>query len=108
MLLIFIIGFLIAAQNTCPYGWAAKTIFISPYASPCPHCPMKQEKQPMNSETQNDFTKDLSTINNVFMIHISKSDTVFQILSTMDIAFSIEPDFFRDVYLEPFFRPPVA
>jgi hypothetical protein len=103
---IFLIAFAIVIQNTCPYGWAAKTAFVSPYTSHCPHCPKKEDHQPAKSDSRNDVKKDVSSINHLFMIHIGKLDTAFQLLSPTEHAPSIKSDDFMDVYLEPLLRPP--
>jgi hypothetical protein len=43
-LLILLIGFSLAIQNTCPYGLAAKTGFASPRSHHC-HCAKKTADQ---------------------------------------------------------------
>jgi hypothetical protein len=106
--IIFLIALGIIIQNTCPYGWAAKTAFLSPYASHCPHCPMKEDRQPTKSDAQNDVKKDLPNINHLFVIHIGKLDTAFQMLSPIEHAPTFKSDGFKDVYLDPLLRPPVA
>ena len=103
---IFLISFAIIIQNTCPYGWAAKTAFLSPYTSHCSHCPVKEDHQPAKSDTRNDVKKDLSNINHLFVIHIGKFDSSFQILFPIDHAPAIKSDNFKDIYLDPLLRPP--
>ena len=49
-LLILLIGFSIAIQNTCPYGLAAKTGFASPHIHHC-RCAKKAAEQ--SKETDN-------------------------------------------------------
>lgn len=103
-ILIFLIATAIVMQNTCPYGWAAKTVFMSSHASACRHCPMKEACPP---DAQNHIKKDLSYINHCFLIHVSKLDNTFQILSPINRAPGIKSDQFNDVHLEPLLRPPV-
>jgi hypothetical protein len=103
-ILIFLIATAIVMQNTCPYGWAAKTIFMSSHASICPHCPIKEAYPP---EAQNHVKKNLSNINHFFLIHVVEPNNTFQILSPIDGAPTIKSDQFNDVYLEPLLRPPV-
>jgi hypothetical protein len=106
--LIFLIAFAIIIQNTCPYGWAAKTAFFSPYSSHYAHCPMKEDRQPAKSETRHNVKKDLSNINPLFVTDIGKPDDACQILSPIDHAPYAKSDHLKDVYLEPPLRPPVC
>ena len=103
-ILIFLIATAIVMQNTCPYGWAAKTVFMSSHASLCPHCPMKEAYPP---DTRNHVKKNLSNINHCFLIHVAEPINTFQILSLIDRAPAIKSDQFNDVHLEPLLRPPV-
>ena len=103
-ILIFLIAIAIVMQNTCPYGWAAKTIFMSSHSSLCPHCPMKETHPP---DANNCVKKNLSNINHCFLIHVVEPNNTFQILSQIDRAPAIMSDQFNDVHLEPLLRPPV-
>jgi hypothetical protein len=93
-------------QNTCPYGWAAKTVFVSSYTSQCLHCPMKEDRQPTKSDTRNDVKKDLPNTNHLFVIYFGRPDSAYQILSPIRHAPTVESDDFKDVYLDPLLRPP--
>ena len=105
--LIFLIAFAITIQNTCPYGWAAKTIFISPSSSHCAHCPIKEAATPARSSKQDDVKKDFSNLNQLFVLHISKPAAALQIFPLIEQALSLKSDQIEDVYLEPLLRPPV-
>jgi hypothetical protein len=95
-------------QNTCPYGWAAKTSFVSSYASHCPHCPMKEGHQSTESDTRNDVKKDLPNTHHLFVIYIGRLDSAYQILAPIKHAPTVQSDDFKDVYLDPLLRPPAA
>ncbi len=103
-ILIFLIATAIVMQNTCPYGWAAKTVFMSSHASLCPHCPMKDANPP---DTHKDVKKNLSNINHSFLVHVVAPNNTFQMLSLVDSAPAIKSDQFKDVHMEPLLRPPV-
>ncbi len=106
--LIYVIAFSITIQNTCPYGLAGKTTFMSPHVSGCPNCPFSENQQPAGPDTRKDVKKDLSNTNHLFVIHINNPDTAFQILSPASHAPYIKPDQFKDVHLDPLLRPPVS
>jgi hypothetical protein len=105
--LIVLIAFSLTIQNTCPYGWAAKTVFLSPHSSYCPHCPLKEQSSPAKSDARNDVKKDISGVNHFFVLHAMKPETAFQILSLMDKVLISKAAQLKDVYLEPHLRPPV-
>jgi len=104
-ILIVLIATAVVMQNTCPYGWAAKTVFMSFHASLCPHCPIKEANPP---DTRKHVKKNLSNINHSFLVHVVEPNNTFQKLSPIDRAQAIKSDQFNDVHLEPLLRPPAS
>ena len=105
---IVLIAFALIVQNTCPYGWAARTVFLSPSSSHCPHCPLKEFPRPSNPDSRDNIMKVFSNANHAFVLHIGSQDTEFHILSLTGGAplFSSNP--YGDVCLEPLLRPPAS
>jgi len=68
---------------------------------------MKEDRQPVKSNTGNDVKKDLSGINHPFVIRISEPETSFQILPLVNDEFISKAAHVKDVYLEPRLRPPL-
>jgi hypothetical protein len=102
-ILIFLIVSAIVMQNTCPYGWAAKTAFASPQAS---HCPMKEHHRPSEPDNGGGVKKDFSNTSQVFVIHCSKPASAVGFFSPAARNIIAEMDKFRVVSPEPPLRPP--
>lgn len=102
---VFLIALSLVIQNTCPYGWAAKTVFISPHTSQCSHCPLRENKGTA-SDTKNDVRKDISSVNHLFVIHVGERDVPLKSLPPVSFAVSFKSDRVYSVFLEPLLRPP--
>lgn len=104
--LVFLIGLSLAIQNTCPYGWAAKTAFISPDKSQCSHCPLKS-KEGTKPDAGNDFKKDISSLNDIFVLDLGGHEPLLKFFSPLRRTIATNNHRAYSVFLEPLLRPPV-
>ena len=103
--LIFLIACAIVIQNTCPYGWASKTAFMSPHECGCHQCPVKDHKQTKSGQ-QNDVRKNYSQSKHIYVININKAVNAIESLAFVDQPISLKPEEFKVIFLKPPFRPP--
>jgi len=105
---LFLLAFSLVLQNTCPYGFAAKTAFATCGSTQhSSHCPMHEQKQ-SKQDGQNDVKKEFSQAKQIFVLSISQPDNSFQILSPAIKAVSQISNDFKDVFSEPPLRPPLT
>jgi hypothetical protein len=104
--LIFLVALAIVIQNTCPYGWAAKTAFLSSPASSCCHCPMQKDRRPAKAGVRDDIKKDVSGSNALFVMQVSEPAATCQVLCSSDDIAPIKSSLAKTAYQEPPLRPP--
>jgi hypothetical protein len=101
-LLIFLIGFSIAIQNTCPAGLAAKTGFASPVAHCC--CARKAAEEPVQTEQNNNQFPLVKGPAFVFIAQREAPSCVFCV--PLRDARACQDDFYRSITLNPPEEPP--
>ncbi len=110
MLLRLLIGLVAASiiiQNTCPYGWAAKTAFVNCGSSnQSAHCPVHEQKQPKQNR-QNDVKRGILNVKQAFVIHVVKLDNTYQIVDYESDTHPIDSLILLEIFSEPLFRPPI-
>jgi hypothetical protein len=105
LLLLFILVISLVLQNTCPYGFAAKTAFVAHHTHDCPlkkshHSPAKEQ----NSVDDNPG----KLLYPSFIFSIPDTQTVvsrFQMNTEYTVLYF---DNYKDHFREPSTRPPVA
>jgi hypothetical protein len=100
--LIALIVMTIVIQNTCPYGYAAKTAIAAPIEH---HCPLK-DSAPSEDGGTNRMTQDLRDLSQPYVIAAAPScDTglAFDTVMETDI---IRHAGFEDFVADPPLRPP--
>jgi hypothetical protein len=103
-LLILSIVLAIAVQNTCPYGWAAKTAFTAGHGCPC-H--LHDQSQSDHKSDHEDAKKDLPTAKQLFLFGIADTYGAVQRPASATRAESPQQDTAREIFPEPPVRPPV-
>lgn len=92
----------IVVQNTCPYGYAAKTAIA---ASLEHHCPLKDSASPEDGG-KNSVTKNPRDINQPFVIAAAPAADTGRVFDTVMEPGIIRPAGFKDIFADPPLRPP--
>jgi len=92
-------------QNTCPYGFAAKTAFVAPLAHDCPlnkshHSPAKERGSVDDNRGKALYPS--------FVFSVPDSQTVISRFQTHTEYTALPSDNYKDYFREPSTQPPVA
>ena len=104
-LILFLLVISLVLQNTCPYGFAAKTAFVAHHTHDCPlkkshHSPAKEQNSVGDNPGKLPYPS--------FIFSIPDTQTVvsrFQMNAEYTVLYS---DKYKDHFREPSIRPPVA
>jgi hypothetical protein len=99
---LFLLSFSLILQNTCPYGFAAKTAFAAPHTHACPfhHCPPKKQ-----NAVDDNANKAMYPTFVMAVPFVQPSIQRFPI-STGYVLFS--SDRYTNPFKEPLIKPPVT
>lgn len=100
--LIVLIAFAIAVQNTCPYGYAGKTSVAAPHVH---NCPLK-DHQPATPDGQKRVDKDFRDLNHPFVLVSAPADGAFETFAAVRETDIIKSPEHKDIFLNPPHRPP--
>jgi len=101
LLLIFLIGFSIAVQNTCPFGLAGKIGFMPKEVR---HCHLKKQ---LPAKANADCAKKATLqTGQAFVFIVGNADTTAPLFSQEIASFFPEMNFYEDIYWEPPVKPP--
>ena len=104
-MLLFLIAFSLVVQNTCPYGFAAKTGFAAPYTHDCPlkkgHRGPSKDKASVDENMGKVFCAS-------FVLSIPDVQTFNHRLQANASFFPIAFDNYKNPFKEPLIRPPAA
>jgi hypothetical protein len=104
-LLLFIVFLTLVLQNTCPYGFAAKTAFVATHSHDCP-----QSKSHHSPDKDRDSADDSpgGPLHPAFVLSISDNQTIV-LCSQMKAEYTIlSSENYRDFIKELATKPPVA
>jgi hypothetical protein len=100
--LIALIVLTITIQNTCPFGYAAKTAFAAPHAH---HCPLKEGRL-SRTDGRNKMVKVLRNLNHPFVLVPSPVADTGGSFDTVREMSNITNTGFEDIFPDPPLRPP--
>ncbi len=100
--LIALIVVTIVVQNTCPYGYAAKTAIAAPMVH---HCPLK-DSAPSEDGGKNRMTKDPRDLNQPFVIAAAPAADTGRAFDAVTETGVMRHAGFEDIVADPPFRPP--
>ena len=95
----------IVLQNTCPYGYAAKTAFTSPHTHDCPL--KKSHHGPANDRNSVD-DKPGKALYPSFVFSVPESDAVISRFQTKTEYATPSVDNYKGPFREPPVRPPAS
>jgi len=105
--LIALIILTIVVQNTCPYGYAAKTAITAPAVH---HCPLMDRDHTDNDHADNDagkkMTKDPRDIHQLFVIAAAPALKIIGAFDTITEPGAPGRAVFEDIFADPPLRPP--
>jgi hypothetical protein len=100
--LIFFIVFSLAAQNTCPFGLAAKIGFVSPQMPDCPCAKKAAQKTAADDNAKNVMPK----FGNIF-VFVGQGRMVVLPPQVSQVSSAVRPaGFYRSISLNPPEKPP--
>ncbi len=102
-LLLLIFSFVV--QNTCPYGFATKTAFASPFTHDCP-----LKKSPCGSSKGQDFFDAMygKILNPPFVLSMPQLHALIQSFALDADYVALTSDRYTNPFSEPLIRPPAA
>ncbi|MBI5741337.1 MAG: hypothetical protein HZA16_11550 [Nitrospirae bacterium] len=104
-LLLFLLAVSLVLQNTCPYGYAAKTAFVAPLTHDCPmnkshHSPSKERGSVDDNQGK--------ALYPLFVFSVPDSRTVISSFQTHAEYTALSSGNYKDHFREPSIQPPVA
>jgi hypothetical protein len=102
-IIIALLAFAVAVQNTCPYGYAGKTAVAAPHVHTCP----LKDHQPVRSDAHNDVNPHSSHANGPFVFISVLDGGAFMACGPAEKAGSCKVLGYEDIFLKPPLRPPV-
>ena len=104
-LLLFLLTFSLVLQNTCPYGFAAKTGFAAPQAHDCP-CKKSNPASTKDTGSADKSTGSLLYPAFVFSVPDTQTIALRSQMKTEYISQSSEK--YKNPFKEPSIKPPVV
>jgi len=102
VLLIFLVGFSISVQNTCPFGLAGKIGFIPKEVR---HCSLK-EQLPAKADTDSAKKVTIQTGQTFVFIVGNVSNAAFLSFKKVVSSLLSERNLYKNIYSEPPVKPP--
>jgi hypothetical protein len=104
-LLLFVLFLSLVLQNTCPYGFAAKTAFVATQTHDSPQS--KNHHSPDKDRDSADNTLG-RMLHPAFVLSLPDNQTIV-LCSQMKAEYTtLSPENYKDFIKEPFTKPPVA
>ena len=103
--LLFLIVISLILQNTCPYGYAAKTAFHAPQKH---DCPLKKSHHGSAKDGDSVDDNQEKAMYPSFVFSVPESHAVISCLQRETEYVALSFDNYRDPFREPLLRPPVA
>ena len=104
-LLLFLLAFSLVLQNTCPYGFAAKTAFAAPHTH---DCPLKKDHHSPSKEGDSVDGNSGKVLFPAFVFSVPDVQTVI-LCSQVDVDYTpLSSDNYKDPFKEPSAKPPAA
>jgi hypothetical protein len=95
----------IILQNTCPYGYAAKTAFTAPHTHDCP----LKKSRPGHAKDRNSVDdKPGKSMYSSFVFSVPESHAVISRFQTKSEYAALSPGNYNGPFREPPERPPAA
>ena len=104
-LFLFLLAFSLVLQNTCPYGFAAKTAFAAPQAHDCPFKKSHHAPQKDRDSVDDNPVKPLYP---AFVFSIPDTQVAALCYQMKPEYAALSSDNYKDPFKEPLIKPPVA
>lgn len=102
MILVLLLALALAAQNTCPFGLAAKIGFVSPQMPDCPCAKKAAQKTAADDNAKNVMPK----FGNIF-VFVGQGRMVVLPPQVSQVSYAVRPaGFYRNISLNPPEKPP--
>jgi len=103
-MLLLLLVFSLIIQNTCPYGMAAKTGFVSKEIH---HCPMKKHSQTKN-DADNALQKTILQAGQIFVFTVGSAINMRQISYSETSGLFLDTSAYKNIFSEPPIKPPCS
>lgn len=103
--LLLLLSLALVLQNTCPYGFAAKTAFVAPQTH---DCPLKKDHHALSKEGDSVDGNSGKILFSAFVFSIPDVQTVI-LCSQVNVDYTpLSPDNYKNPFKEPSVKPPAA
>jgi hypothetical protein len=105
MVLLFVLFFSLVLQNTCPYGFEAKTAFVAVQAPDCPHSGSRHIPDKDRDSADDNLRRPLHP---AFVLSIPINQTIV-LCTQIEAEYTIpSSENYKDFLKEPSTKPPLA